>query len=440
MDEEAKRALNEVFHILQNTSEEQPVPTIPVETPVGEAQRRPEEEPTVIYPYEHKPPIALDLKGSKKSVQKVSKRHWIQLVELAVAIIILTVIIVLVILPLVEPTATVIIIPSVTTITTTSTIEVEGRTLASLTLTQARTDQTTGTGHQDAQTAHGIVTFYNALPSPQTIPAGELLTGSDGVQVITDQIAYLPAGTLATNGQATVSAHAVVVGPQGNIKGGDIYGACCRMNVFVANGPFSGGTVARSFPMVTQSDLDNATKHLQASLMPGITASLTAELHQGETSTPAICTTKASSDHKAVEEATQITTTLTATCTAFAYQTQDILAQMRTRLTQATEAQLGDGYSMVADPVITVEKSWIQGSRLTLQVKSQAHMAYQFQEQLARIKAHIAGMSKAQAITWLTRLPGVSSVSVDITNGTDTSTLPRDTSAIHCTILYTGQE
>jgi hypothetical protein len=393
----------------------------------------------VVHPYEHKPPVALDLKGKTKRVRKGGKHHWLHLVELAVVIMVLTVIIVVVIIPLFEPTATVTIIPSVTTITTTSTIQVPGRTLASLTLTQARTDQTTGTGHQDAAAAHGPVTFYNALPQPQTISAGELLTGSDGVEVVTDQTASLPAGTLATNGQATVSAHAVIVGPQGNIRGSDIYGACCRMDVFVANGPFTGGQNARTFPMVTQSDLDHAEKQLQASLQPGIMASLQAELHQEETSTPAICTTTATSDHKAGEEARSVSTTLSATCSAFAYQTQDVLSQMRMRLTKATEAQLGDGYSMAADPVITVEKSHMQGSRLTLQVKGQARMAYQFQEQLARIKAHIAGMNKAQAIAWLAHLPGVSSVSIDMTNGTDSTTLPRDMSAIHCTILYTGQ-
>ena len=439
MDEEAAKALNEVLNILHENAELQQSPTIPVETPSSQEHQQ-EEEPSVIRPDAHKPPIALDLKGSKakSNTHKGSKRQWFQFLALAVASITLTVIIVLVIMPLFQPVATVTIIPSVTTITTTSTIQVQGRTLSTLTLTQVRTDQTTGTGHQEAQTGHGAVTFYNAAPTVQTVPVGTLLTGQDGTQVVTEQDAVIPAASMPTEGQATISAHAVQVGPAGNIKGGEIYGACCRLNVFVANGPFTGGQNARTFPMVTQSDLDTATRTLQASMTLSTTASLRAELHQGEANTPPTCTTKITSDHKVGEEAIKVSTTLTATCTASAYQTQDVQTQMKAHLTQATQAQLGDGYSMATDPVITVEKSRMQGNLLTLLVKGQAAMAYQFQEQLQRIKQHLAGMSKAQATAWLAHLPGVGSVSIDI-NGTDTTTLPRDTSAIHCTILYTGQ-
>ena len=123
-------------------------------------------------------------------------------------------------------------------------------------LSQAKTVPATGTGHQQAQAAHGFITFYNALPTPQTIPAGELLTGADRVEVVTLQDTVIPAGTLATNGQITVTAQAVNVGPQGNIAAGDIYGKCCRDDVFVSNSPFHGGQDARSYHMVTQQDIN----------------------------------------------------------------------------------------------------------------------------------------------------------------------------------------
>src|SRR5260370_36863551 len=106
--------------------------------------------------------------------------------------------------------------------------QIPGRLLETVTLSQAKTVPATGTGHQQAQAAHGFITFYNALPAPQTVPAGELLTGSDGVEVVTLQEAAIPAGTLTTNGQVTVPAQAVNVGPGGNITAEDIYGKCCR--------------------------------------------------------------------------------------------------------------------------------------------------------------------------------------------------------------------
>src|SRR5260370_1175665 len=124
--------------------------------------------------------------------------------------------------------------------------QIPGRPLATITLSQAKTVPTTGRGHEPAQAAHGLVTFYNALPAPQTIPAGELLTGADGVAVVTLQDAMIPAGTLATNGQITVPAQAVNIGHQVNIASNDIYGKSCRDNVFVSNGSFRVSQTARS--------------------------------------------------------------------------------------------------------------------------------------------------------------------------------------------------
>jgi hypothetical protein len=54
--------------------------------------------------------------------------------------------------------------------------------------------QATGTAHVPATVAFGTLTFYNAATYPQTIAAGTVLTGADGVQVVTDTTAPLPAG------------------------------------------------------------------------------------------------------------------------------------------------------------------------------------------------------------------------------------------------------
>jgi len=72
--------------------------------------------------------------------------------------------------------------------------------------------RTTGTGYTRAVQAKGTVTFYNEAPYSQTIAAGTVLTGNDGVQVITDETASIPAGNGGTNGSATVTAHAIVGG------------------------------------------------------------------------------------------------------------------------------------------------------------------------------------------------------------------------------------
>jgi len=45
---------------------------------------------------------------------------------------------------------------------------------------------------------------------------------------LTDQDASILAVNLVIYGHATVWAHALTYGSLGNIKAGDIYGACCR--------------------------------------------------------------------------------------------------------------------------------------------------------------------------------------------------------------------
>src|SRR5262249_13387516 len=159
-------------------------------------------------------------------------------------------------------TATVTILPKIITISTTTTLtivtagtpvpahaEIAGRHLSTLTLAQAQTILTTGIGHQEAQAAHGLVTFYNALPEVQIIPAGTQLVGDDGVKVVTEQQAALPAAISPTEGQVSVVAHATTPGPGGNIEADDIHGPCCRAYVLALNqAAFTGGQDARVFP------------------------------------------------------------------------------------------------------------------------------------------------------------------------------------------------
>ena len=237
------------------------------------------------------------------------------------------------------PTATVTIIAQASPVSVTSTIkartdgqlqtagseqQLSMRSLSTLTLTQARTVPTSGTGHQDAQAAHGLLTFYNALPIVQTIPEGELLTGTDGVQIVTDQDAIIPAAALPTVGQVIVSAHALQVGSGGNIAAYDINGPCCRAYVLVKNiNTFTGGQRARTYPMVTQQDLDTATAALKTSITQSVQAALQAQLKANETLLASYpCTPTISSNHTAGQEATQVTIIMQDTCTGLAYDTQ----------------------------------------------------------------------------------------------------------------------
>ncbi len=115
------------------------------------------------------------------------------------------------------PIATIILIPKSQTISLNVTVRL-GRVIPPTTLSQEKTVPTTGHGHQDARAATGTVTFYNGSNTPQTVTAGTVFTGNDGIQVATDTDATIPAANPPVFGQATVPAHALTANAKGNIQ------------------------------------------------------------------------------------------------------------------------------------------------------------------------------------------------------------------------------
>jgi hypothetical protein len=142
------------------------------------------------------------------------------LVAVAVCILLVGGLSVVFLLPLLTPPeATITIVPISKQITTTSTLTVvagqaptaeqlAGRTLPAVTMSQQQTVPTTGKAHQDARAAHGFITFYNAATSSQVIPAGTMVIGADGIQIVTEQDALIAAASYPTFGQSTVAAQA----------------------------------------------------------------------------------------------------------------------------------------------------------------------------------------------------------------------------------------
>ncbi len=285
-----------------------------------ESTFEPEEESTTEPPVQEgnqgEPP-----QGTQETTEKSTRArmllHPFPLVLAVLCVLLAGAVCVVYVLPLLAPSATVTIIPISTQIATTRTVtivstnanaaqqQIPGRTLAMITLSQAKTVPATGTGHQQAQAADGFITFYNALPTPQTIPAGEMLTGADGVEVVTLRQAVNPDGTLATNGQVTVPARAGDVGPQGNIAANDLYGKCCRDAVFVSNSPFHGGQNARSYQMVAPQDINGVASALKTSLNQSVQAALGQQVQPNETLViPVPCTSGVNTDHKAGSDQT----------------------------------------------------------------------------------------------------------------------------------------
>jgi len=308
-----------------------------------------------------------------------------------------------------------------------------------LSLSESLTVPTTGVGHQQAEPGHGTVTFYNAAPVVQTIPAGTLLTGNDGTQVVTDEEAVIPAGQLSTNGQVSVPAHTVNTGPSGNIAAHDLYGACCREGVYMQNATaFRGGQNARTYPMVSSQDVAKVEGALHPQLVQSMKAAFLTDLAGGESFvTPFACREDVEGSAGIGEEATSLTLMLTDTCAGVAYHTAELATLVSQQLMTHAQRQLGNGYALMGSitPLIlnAIPAPGKPNTQL-LTVKGTGTWAYQFSEaQIEQMARAVAGKSAAQATSILLHVPGVSQVELG-TSGT----LPADPARIHVLVVEQG--
>ncbi len=257
----------------------------------------------------------------------------------------------------------------------------------------SQTAKATGTGHQDATYATGLVTLYNALPSPQEVPQGQLLIGTDGIHIITDQDAYIPAGTLSVNGQTTVTAHVTTLGSQGNIHAGDISGACCRDYVFARNSQFSGGQDARDFAVVNKIDVDTLVKSISSQIDEQVSLDFAKQILPTETMTPPLCSQSIVPTPNVGQEATTITVSITKTCSAASYSQVIFMEQVQKQLQNI----VGKNYSPVGNPQVKIVNTSVKENSVKISALVNGTMIYHFRKaDMDALKRRVAGKSKEQ--------------------------------------------
>lgn len=310
-----------------------------------------------------------------------------------------------------------------------------GRTLSTLTLTQATTVPTTGTGHELAKPGRGYITFYNSAPYVQSIPSGTLLTGRNGTEVVTDEEAVIPAAAYPAFGQATIAAHTAFTGPAGNISAKDIYGPCCQLNVSSVNSTFIGGQNARTFPIVTSQDVATGEALLRPGLLASVQAALKTELAANETQiVPVPCHEDVKSSSGINEEATSVTVQISEMCTGIAYDTATLTSLVTEQLARQARHELGMNYALVGTVTINILRASTQTKTgmMLLTIKSAGKWAYQFSEgELQQMVASIAGKNETQATSLLLHMPGVSQVEMSEVD----MTLPPDATHIHVLVV-----
>jgi hypothetical protein len=118
-----------------------------------------------------------------------------------------------------------------------------------------------------ATRARGMLTVYNGSFLNQSLPAGFIVSTPHGIEFSTDTAVIVPPGNPPSYGIATVQAHALLAGSQGNIQAGAInavYGSSLYIKNLTA---FAGGKDAQTEHYVTDGDkakaLEAARQQLQ---------------------------------------------------------------------------------------------------------------------------------------------------------------------------------
>jgi hypothetical protein len=307
--------------------------------------------------------------------------------------------------------------------------------------TQSQTAPTTGTGHAPARGGEGTLTFYNAAPYSQTVAAGTVLTGADGVEIVTDALAVIPAGNPPIEGEVTVPAHAAVIGPQGNIAPLDLNGLCCLAGVSVKNTTaFHDGQDAYDYPMVTQADIDHAAGPLLATLTPATQGNLQGEVHPNERlAGPIACQPAITPDHPVGSNASQVTVSILVTCRAEVYDHEAVKHLVTNALMQQATTTLGTDYALRGTISTTITPAGTpphaKAGTLTLLVTGQGVWVYQVSAtEQARLTRLIAGLSRQAAMHVLQQQePGhLAALHIQVTGlWTDGSRLPADPARIH---------
>lgn len=124
----------------------------------------------------------------------------------------------------------------------------------------------TGIKTYPATTAHGVLTITNGSTLSGELPKGMIVTGNDGVEVVTESAVFIPSGSATGYGIAIVEAKAISAGKIGNIPAYDI-DSVVNTSIYIRNPTdFTGGKQGYSITYTTPQDRLTALSKARAIL------------------------------------------------------------------------------------------------------------------------------------------------------------------------------
>jgi len=340
-------------------------------------------------------------------------------------------------------TVTVLITPASQSVPRSYTVPANNVSARQVTFSQAQSQVARASGHNQVQAtqAKGQLTFLNGAFVAQNVAAGTVIAGKDGMQVVVDNNANMPAAIPSGPlGKANVASHIVNPGAKGNIPILDINQTCCNANstIFVKNlNPFTGGQDAQNYSFVQQGDVDVVANSLANTLTKQGQNALQGRLNAGERIAGAPqCVPNVATDPKNPVGDTGVnvaatTVNVTVPCSAEAYNTSQLQGQVASQQQGATSP--APNYAPGGSSIGRVT---VQGANLLVNVATT--WIYQIdREQQQRMAQSIVGMTVAAATRQLASAPGVRGVVIQGLSAA--SQLPGDPTRISIVIQPIGK-
>jgi FlaG/FlaF family flagellin (archaellin) len=164
------------------------------------------------------------------------------------------------------------------------------------------------------------------------------------------------------------------------------------------------------------------------------------QLVSGEALIAPTCVLKTATDHNIGEEASQVQVSLSETCQAGAYNTNDLQQMVSHLVSQEAQQRYGTGYTLAGDINVNLQNTVLTMTNnqqiATMNVNAVSQWVYQFgKRQQQQISNHIAGKGRGEALHMLSRTEGIQQATVALAGGYN-DTLPSDAGRIQIVIVY----
>lgn len=284
---------------------------------------------------------------------------------------------------------------------------------------QSHAEEATGTAHTSGKQARGTLAFYNGASTQKTIQAGTRCTTSNGIVLVTDDSVTLGAADPPISfGEATVNAHALLVGTSGNIA--TLSSCSINDNAVTAqsSGAFKGGQASQTYTVVTASDIGHATPTLVALAKAEAQTALSKKIPANE-ALPAqsvVCVPEVIPNPGVNESAKKVVVTVTATCTGQVYDKAGAVSLADNEYRIHAANFLGASYALIGG-IKTVFTQVVDTQRgiIVLWLNVQGIWLFQFSTfKKQELVALIRGKSQKDASALLLKQEGVATMDIQV--------------------------